>query len=57
MSLGNTVAQEIAHSSRSSDLETIRSRQAHYITWCKANHIIDPVGSDHGWDCIVAMYV
>ena len=57
MSLGNTVAQEIANSSRSSDLETIRSRQAHYISWCKANHILDPVGPDPRWDYVVAIYI
>ena len=57
MSLGHSVAQEIAKSRRSKDFETIRSRQAHYISWCKANHILDPVGPDPRWDYVVAIYI
>ena len=48
LSLGYTNAEEIAQSESSQDVETIRSRQAHYINWYMSNHVIDPVGPDQG---------
>ena len=50
MSLGNSVAQEIAKSRNSNDLETIRARQAHYIMWCKSKQVYNPVGPEPQWD-------
>ena len=55
--MGNTVAQEIAKSRSRKDLETIRSRQTHYISWCKSRHIKDPIGSDPDWMYVVAIYI
>ena len=56
--MGNTVAQEITKSRSSKDLETIRSRQDRYISWCKSKHIKDPVGPDtQDWMYVVAIYV
>ena len=55
--MGHFVEREVAKSSRSQDLETIRARQAHYIKWCQAKSISDPVGPQKGWDMILAIYV
>ena len=33
-----------------------RARQAHYLKWCKANEIVDPVGSNDGWQMVLAIY-
>ena len=59
LSMGNTVAQEIAKSRSSKDLETIRStRQAHDMSWCKSKHIKDPVGPNTQDSMyVVAIYV
>ena len=48
LSLGYTNAEEVAQSESSQDVETIRSRQAHYINWYISNHIIDLIGPDQG---------
>ena len=47
------VAGEIAKSKGSQNIETIRARQAHYIKWCEAKHIEDPVGPQSGFQVIV----
>ena len=57
LSLGHTGAQEVAKSQPCEDVETIMSRQAHYISWCTSNDIRDPVGPDIGWQVILAMYI
>ena len=57
LSLGHSVAQEVANSRTSKDFETIGSRQAHYITWCKSNHIMDPIGPEPEWDYVIAIYI
>ena len=55
--MGNFVEQEIAKSTRSQDLETIRARQAHHIKWCRAKCMLDPVGPQKGCNLILAIYV
>ena len=58
LSMGDIVAQEIAKSRSSKDIETIRSKQAHYIRWCKCKYIKDPVGPNpEDWMYIVAIYI
>ena len=42
--MGHSVAGEVTKSQASQGLETVRARQAHFIKWCYAKHIIDPVG-------------
>ena len=51
------VAGEIAKSKGSQNIETIRARQAHYIKWCDAKHLEDPVGPQSGFQVIVACYI
>ena len=37
--------------------ETTRARQAHFIKWCLAKHIVDPAGPEPGWQLVLAIYV
>ena len=55
--MGNCVAGEVAKSQASKNLETIRARQAHFIKWCSAKGIPDPVGPDLGYRIVLAVYV
>ena len=55
--MDNIVAGEIAKSKGSQNIETIRTRQAHYIKWCEAKHIEDPVGPQSGFQVTVACYI
>ena len=57
MSLGHSVAQEIAKSRNSNDLETIRARQAHYIMWCKSKQVYNPADPEPQWDFFISTYV
>jgi hypothetical protein len=51
------VAGEVANSQASKGIETVRSRQAHYIKWCHAKYTLDPVGPEAGWQVVLAIYV
>ena len=55
--MGDLVAREVAKSKRSSEIETSRARQAHYIEWCTSISVKDPVGLGEGWKTIVAIYI
>ena len=55
--MGHSVAGEITKSQASVGVETIRARQAHFIKWCLAKHIIDPAGPEPGWQLVLAIYV
>ena len=55
--MGHSVAGEVTKSQASQGLETIRARQAHFIKWCYAKHIVDPVGPESGWQFVLAIYV
>ena len=55
--MGDLVAREVAKSKRSSEIETSRARQAHYIEWCTSISIKDPVGLEDGWKTLVAIYI
>jgi hypothetical protein len=55
--MGHSVAGEITKSQASQGLETVRARQAHFIKWCYAKHIVDPVGPEGGWQFVLAIYV
>ena len=55
--MGNIVAQEIAKSQASQNLETIRARQAHFIKWNWSKHIDDPVGPEPDRKILFAVYV
>ena len=57
ISLGHSVAQEIAKSRNGNGLETIRARQAHYIMWCKSKQVFNPVGPEPQWDLFISMYI
>jgi hypothetical protein len=55
--MGHSVAGEVAKSQASQGLETVRARQAHFIKWCHAKHIVDPTGPEMGWQVVLAIYV
>ena len=55
--MGHSVAGEIAKSQTSMDIETIRARQAHFIKWCLAKHIVDPAGPNLGWQLVLTISV
>ena len=54
--IGHCVGREVANSQRNSNIDTTRARQAHYLKWYEANEIFDPVGSDDGWQIVLAIY-
>ena len=54
--MGYRVDAEMAKSRGSSDLETRRSRQAHYLAWASSHGIVDPVGNEPGWERLMAIY-
>ena len=55
--MGDLVAREVAKSKRSSEIETSRTRQAHYIEWCISKNIKDAVVLEEGWQVVVVIYI
>ena len=51
------VDQEVACTRRSSGLETVRFRQAHYTVFCRMNEINDPYGHQYGYIIVLGYYV
>ena len=39
------------------ELQTTRSRQAHYLAWCNHNKVCDPVGADPSYNTLIGMYL
>ena len=54
--MGHCVNREVADSHRSSDISTIRARQAFYIVWTEANGIEDPCGPEQGRELLLAIF-
>ena len=48
--------REVAKSQAGQGIETSRARQAHFIKWCRAKNIHNPVGPENGWEVVMAIY-
>ena len=54
--MGHITDTEVSMSQENSELETDRTRQAHYIEHCRQQGIVDPCGNQPGWSRLVGIY-
>ncbi len=55
--LGDYVDRKMSRLKPDSELETTRFRQALYINFTKGNHMLNPCGSEPGYERIVACFI
>ncbi len=55
--LGDYVDRKMSRLKPDSELKTTRFRQAVYINFTKGNHMLDPCGSEPGYERIIACFI